>query len=71
MALGTNILLSGAMAQVWGMINGLQLVVNFPLFDIEIPTYSEIVIEEMISIATFEVLPSEDILGSILPVPVD
>jgi len=53
------------------MINGLQLVVNFPLFDIEIPTYSEIVIEEMISIATFEVLPSEDILGSILPVPVD
>ena len=53
------------------MINGLQLIVNFPLFDVEIPTYSEIVVYELITIATFEVLPSEDVLKSILPVPED
>jgi len=30
--LGMNIAMSGAMAQVWGMINGLQIITQLPLF---------------------------------------
>ena len=38
--MGVNVLLSGAMSQIWGMINGMQLLVNLPLFQVEFPEMS-------------------------------
>lgn len=35
--LGANILMSGAMSQIWSMINGLQIIVNLPLFMAQFP----------------------------------
>ena len=60
--LGTNIVLSGAMSQVWGMINGLQLFVNLPLFDVQFPSFTLKIVEGLITIATFDVMPSDDIM---------
>ena len=33
----SQILMSGALSQVWGMINGLQLFVHIPLFRLTLP----------------------------------
>ena len=60
-ALGANILMSGAMSQVWGMINGLQLFVHFPMFDIEFPMFAQVVVSKLITIASFDVLPTDDL----------
>ena len=59
-ALVINIALSGAMSQVWGMINGLQMFVYMPLFQIEFPEVSLNIVEGLITIVTFEVLPWVD-----------
>ena len=60
-ALGANILMSGAMSQVWGMINGLQLFVHFPMFDIEFPMFAQAIVSQLITIASFDVLPTDDL----------
>lgn len=67
--LGVNIALSGAMSQVWGMINGMQLMVHLPLFDVSFPPLSQSMVENLITIATFDVMPSDDVLGATLDPP--
>lgn len=67
--LGVNIALSGAMSQVWGMINGMQLMVNLPLFDITFPSLSQQMVEDLITIATFDVMPSDDVFQATLDPP--
>ena len=59
--LGVNVALSGAMSQVWGMINGMQLFVNLPLFNVNFPSLSHLIVEDLITIATFDVLPTDEI----------
>jgi len=54
-----QILLSGALAQIWGMINGLQVFVHMPVFAIDLPSTSMIVVKSILSVATFD-LPSID-----------
>jgi len=69
-ALGVNISLSGAMAQVWGMINGMQIFINLPLFQVEFPELSFSMIDSIINIATFDVFPwTEDIFALFLTPP--
>ena len=60
---GANIVLSGAMSQVWGMINGLQLFTNLPLFDITFPSLALNSLNGLIEIANFDILPSPDIFS--------
>ena len=65
------------MAQVWGMINGLQLLVHLPLINILFPNNSMAVVGGIISVATFDI-PNVDadvltryIFGPILEPPFD
>ena len=58
-------MLSGAMSQVWGMINGLQILVYLPLFAMEFPPLSNMMVGDLITIATFDVMPASDIIDNI------
>ena len=48
-------LLIGTMAQVWGMINGLQLIVHLPLVNLLFPGNVMEVVSAIISVATFDI----------------
>ena len=48
-------LLIGSMAQVWGMINGLQLMVHLPLINLLFPGNCMAVVGGFISVATFDI----------------
>ena len=69
--LGANVVLSGAMSQVWGMINGLQLLVFLPLFDVNFPEVSLLMIDSLIAIATFDAVPSDEIFSFLLDAPTE
>ena len=59
------------MSQVWGMINGLQLFINLPLFDITFPSLSTKSLSGLIEIANFDILPSNDIFSFTLDFSMD
>mmetsp|Transcript_6845 Transcript_6845/g.9408 ORF Transcript_6845/g.9408 Transcript_6845/m.9408 type:complete len:154 (-) Transcript_6845:1424-1885(-) len=61
--------MSGAMSQVWGMINGLQIIVNFPLLQMEFPDLSGMMVENLIEIATFDIMPAEDVMNAAVELP--
>ena len=63
--------MSGAMSQVWGMINGLQIITQLPLFDAKFPDLSESMITSLIDIATFDVMPSDEVFEFMLSPPDD
>lgn len=50
-----NLAMTGALAQVWGMINGMQLVIHFPVFKVTLPDRLNMFIETLISVATFDI----------------
>ena len=56
-----NLLLVGSMSQVWGAINGLQLMVFMPLFWLKFPANANGMNSSLIDIASFDLLPSDDI----------
>ena len=47
--------MAGTLAQVWGMINGLQLIVHLPLVNVNFPQNAFIIVEKILSVATFDV----------------
>jgi len=49
------------MSQVWGAINGLQLMVFMPLFWVKFPANANGMNSQLIDIASFDLLPSDDI----------
>ena len=53
------------------MINALQIFVFLPLFMITFPDISITMINHLITIATFDVLPSDDILVETIDAPID
>ena len=59
------------MSQVWGMINGLQIIVNFPLFWMSFPDLSGMMVGSLITIATFDVMPSDDVFDATVEPPDD
>ena len=46
--------MAGAMSQIWGMINGMQVFVHFPLFNTEIPPGPMEIIKSIIAVAVFD-----------------
>ena len=50
-----NFLMNGALSQVWGMINGMQMIVHVPLFNVEMPQSSMTITSILIDVATFDV----------------
>ena len=62
-----NLLLAGSLNQVWGMVNNLQIVVHSPLVNVQFPANAFLLYDVMITIATFDVLPTDDVFPSIFP----
>lgn len=58
--------MSGALAQLWGMINGMQLLVHIACFQIVIPEEAASLLSMLIDVATFDIplLATPDIFGS-------
>jgi len=48
------------------MINGLQILVYLPLFNVLFPELSIMMVGNLITIATFDVVPAAEILDSII-----
>ena len=60
-----NILLSGSLNLLWGMINCIQIVSHFPLINVLVPANCKFVFSIMVKIATFDVIPVDGIMESI------
>ena len=50
-----NVVMSGALSQVWGMINGMQVMVHLPSLAVNFPGNAMIVVEQILVIATFDI----------------
>ena len=62
-----NFLLAGSLNQLWGMINNLQIVIHSPLINVQFPGNAYILYDNMIVIATFDFLPTDDWYPHIFP----
>lgn len=62
-----NLLLAGSLNQVWGMVNNLQIVLHTPLMNLQFPANAFLIYDVMISVATFDILPTDDIYPSFFP----
>ena len=67
----TNIATSGAMSQIWGAINGMQIYSHLPLFNVLFPAFSIATIEQILEIASFEIIPLGDLLAEYALTPPD
>ena len=65
----SQFLMSGALTQLWGMINGLQIFVHLPLFSIEVPANAMMLVEKLLTIATFDIIESEVAFGWLFEFP--
>jgi len=65
--------MNGALSQVWGMINGLQLPVHYPALDVEFPESTNRVVEILLGVVTFDIpyVNLVDMFGSQLELPED
>jgi len=50
-----NFAMNGALSRVWGMINGMQMIVHVPLFNIKFPKGATSIFTVLIGVATFDV----------------
>lgn len=48
-------LVSGCLAQIWGMINGMQFIIHIPALNVDFPSNAFVVIEKIIMVATFDI----------------
>ena len=55
-----NLLLSGSMGQLWGMINGLQIVAYMPLFKVKVPGNASAFNNAFKEMAEFEVVDTSE-----------
>ena len=58
-----NLVLSGAMTLLWGMLNGMQIVAHFDLVNIMMPANAHLLFKVLVQIATFDLVPSESIIS--------
>jgi len=56
----SSVLMSGAMQQVWGLLNGLQLMVHLPLLGIILPDESQSLLDTFTEIANLDLIPNLD-----------
>ena len=57
-----NILISGALSYLWGLINCLQIVSHFPLINVLMPANCRLLFSILIKMATFDLLPVDGIM---------
>eukprot|EP00347_Sterkiella_histriomuscorum_P007176 403349968 len=56
-----NILMSASLQYLWGMINALQLILAMPLLDIQLPANTKMFYNLLISMSSFDVLPTQEL----------
>ena len=66
-----NLILITSISQLWGTINGLQILVYMPLFWIKFPANANMFNIYLIDIASFDIVPSEDINEEMFVLPED
>lgn len=59
------------MAQIWGMINGIQLLVHLPILAVDFPIFSQIFIDQLITIATFDLIDTDGMFDDLFEIPAD
>lgn len=64
-----NILTRGSLNNVFGMITGMQLIVHSPLINVQFPANAFILFEELITVATYEILPTQEIFPLFMDMP--
>ena len=57
-----NVIFTGTLNYLWGLVNCLQVVAFFPLLDVLIPANAKVVFEILIKIATFDLIPVDSII---------
>ena len=57
-----NILLSGSLSLLWGMINSMQVISYFPLLNLIMPANCQYLFSIIITVATFDLFPMDGIL---------
>ena len=60
-----NLLISGSLNLLWGMINCLQIISHFPLVNVLVPANCQLLFGIMVKIATFDVIPVDGIMEDI------
>ena len=60
-----NLLLSGAMVFLWGMLNCMQIVSHFDLVNIMMPANAQYLFKILVTISTFNILPTEAVIDEI------
>ena len=48
-------LVSGCLAQIWGMINGMNFILHIPTLNIQFPSNAFMVIQKILIVATFDI----------------
>jgi len=67
-----QIVMAGCLAQVWGMINGLQIMVHLPALNVNFPGNAWLVVEKVLVVATFDLpVVNMDLFGPAFPLPSD
>ena len=61
----TNLLLSSAMTYLWGLLHSVQIVAHFPLINLMMPANAQMIFKILVSIATFEFIPTGDIIEDV------
>ena len=57
-----NLLVSGSLNLLWGMINSLQILTHFPLINVLMPANSQMLFSVIVKIATFDVINVDPIM---------
>jgi hypothetical protein len=57
--------MSGALAQIWGMINGMQMMIHLSCTAVNFPANASVVVDKILMIAGFDIpfLNMDDIFG--------
>ena len=50
----SQIIMNGALAQIWGMINGMQILMHFPTLNLSVPVTAQVIISKLLSVFTFD-----------------
>ena len=64
-----NLLTRGSLNNVFSMLTGMQLIVHSPLINVQFPAIAFSLYEELIKVATYELLPTEELFPLFMDLP--
>jgi hypothetical protein len=63
----SNVFLSAALTQLWGMVNALQVIVYTSKFNLYLPANVLTYFDAILEIAEFNIIPTDQFIDKILP----